>query len=76
MRLWRLTRRPFADLEGRGVARFGGRWNRPGRPMVYTAAEVNAHLEHGEGGSPKQTLLLQVGADRARTSRCSKGLVI
>ena len=41
MRLWRLTRRPFADLEGRGAARFGGRWNRPGRPMVYTAAEAS-----------------------------------
>ena len=41
MRLWRLTRRPFADLEGRGAARFGGRWNRPGRPMVYTTAEAS-----------------------------------
>ena len=40
MRLWRLTRRRFADLEGTGAERFGGRWNQPGRPMVYTATEA------------------------------------
>jgi len=40
MRLWRLTRRRFADLEGMGAERFGGRWNQPGRPMVYTATEA------------------------------------
>ena len=40
MRLWRLTRQPFADLQGTGAERFGGRWNQPGLPMVYTATEA------------------------------------
>ena len=40
MRLWRLTRAVHADLSGEGARRFGGRWNSPGRPLVYTAAEA------------------------------------
>lgn len=52
MRLWRLSRRPFATLDGRGAERYGGRWNRPGRAMVYAAVdaalavlEVRVHLD-------------------------------
>ncbi len=52
MRLWRLTRAVHADLSGEGARRFGGRWNSPGRPLVYTAAEaaltvleVRVHLD-------------------------------
>lgn len=52
MRLWRLTRAVHADLSGEGVRRFGGRWNSPGRPLVYLAAEaaltlleVRVHLD-------------------------------
>ena len=52
MRLWRLTRRPFADLSGEGARLFGGRWTSPGRPVVYaseeaslTALEVRVHLD-------------------------------
>ena len=37
MELWRLARSPFAALDGEGARRFGGRWNSPGRPMVYLA---------------------------------------
>jgi len=40
MRLWRLTRAVHTDLSGEGARRFGGRWNSPGRPLVYTAAEA------------------------------------
>ena len=40
MRLWRLTRAVHADLSGEGARRFGGRWNSPSRPLVYTAAEA------------------------------------
>jgi RES domain-containing protein len=49
---WRLCRRPYADLTGEGARRFGGRWNRRGRPVVYLAEhpalavlEVRVHLD-------------------------------
>ncbi|WP_293400555.1 RES domain-containing protein [Phenylobacterium sp.] len=29
---------PVAGLDGEGARLFGGRWNSPGRPMIYTAA--------------------------------------
>jgi RES domain-containing protein len=52
MDLWRLCRRPFADLSGEGARIYGGRWNSPGRPVVYCAEhpalavlEVRVHLD-------------------------------
>jgi RES domain-containing protein len=52
MDLWRLCRRPHADLSGEGARIFGGRWNSPGRPVVYlaehpalAALEVRVHLD-------------------------------
>jgi len=52
MIVWRLCRRPHADLSGEGARRFGGRWNSPGRPVVYlaehpalAALEVRVHLD-------------------------------
>jgi RES domain-containing protein len=52
MDLWRLCRRPYADLTGEGARIFGGRWNSPGRPVVYfaehpalAALEVRVHLD-------------------------------
>jgi RES domain-containing protein len=38
MLAWRLCREPFADLNGEGARLYGGGWNSPGRPMVYTAS--------------------------------------
>ena len=37
--LWRLVPEQHADkaFSGEGAKRFGGRWNRPGVPMVYTS---------------------------------------
>jgi RES domain-containing protein len=52
MRLWRLCRRPHADLSGEGARIYGGRWNSRGRPVVYfsdhpalAALEVRVHLD-------------------------------
>jgi len=52
MHVWRVCRRPFADLSGEGARLYGGRWNSPGRPMVYAAEsaalavlEVRVHLD-------------------------------
>ena len=36
----RLCRAPFADLNGEGARRYGVRWNAPGRPAVYAAADA------------------------------------
>ena len=41
MHLWRLTRAPFANLSGEGARLYGGRWNSPGAPIVYTATEAS-----------------------------------
>jgi RES domain-containing protein len=52
MDAWRLCRRRYADLSGEGARRFGGRWNSPGRAVVYladhpalAALEVRVHLD-------------------------------
>jgi RES domain-containing protein len=52
MDLWRLCRRPLADLSGRGGELAGGRWHTRGRPVVYAATsaalavlEVRVHLD-------------------------------
>ncbi len=52
MRVWRLCREPFASLDGIGAEIKGGRWNSPGRPVVYASKhlslailEVLVHLE-------------------------------
>jgi len=49
---WRICRAPFADLLGEGARLYGGRWNSPGRPVVYlaehsalAALEVRVHLD-------------------------------
>ena len=49
---WRICRRVHADLSGEGARLYGGRWNRPGRPVVYLAEhpalailEVRVHLD-------------------------------
>lgn len=42
MRVWRIcARRHLAHaLDGEGARRFGGRWNPPGVPVVYTAGSL------------------------------------
>jgi len=52
MRVWRLARLIHAGLDGEGARMFGGRWNSPGRPMIYASSspslavlEVRVHLD-------------------------------
>ena len=50
MRVWRLARRPHAALDGEGARRYGGRWNSPGVPVVYSATTLSlAVLEYLTG---------------------------
>jgi len=44
MRAWRLARKLHADLSGEGARLTGGRWNSPGQPAVYMAAEASLAL--------------------------------
>lgn len=64
---WRLCRAPFAALDGEGARRFGGRWNSPGRPVVYLAdhpalavLEVLVHLDVQPEDLPDDYVLLRV----------------
>ena len=74
MLAWRLCRTPFADLTGEGARRYGGRWNRPGRPMVYAASsaalavlEVRVHLDLPPALLPDDYLLLTIDLDDLAT---------
>jgi len=69
MILWRLTRRPYADLSGKGGELFDARWHTRGRPIVYLAAtpalallEVRVHLELSPGFLPDDYVLMKVNA--------------
>lgn len=41
MRVWRLARRAHAALDGEGARRYGGRWNSPGLPLVYSSSHLS-----------------------------------
>lgn len=52
MLLWRLQRSVYSVLDGEGARRYGGRWNSPGRAVVYAseslalcALELLVHLD-------------------------------
>lgn len=40
MHIYRLCRPTFKSLDGEGARLFGGRWNSPGRPVVYTSSTL------------------------------------
>lgn len=67
MLAWRLCREGFADLAGEGARQYGGRWNSPGRPMVYAASEpalavleVRVHLDVPPALIPDDYVLLAI----------------
>jgi RES domain-containing protein len=45
LRAWRLVRPAFGDaslaFSGEGARRYGGRWNAPGRPVVYASLHLS-----------------------------------
>lgn len=67
MRLWRVARAAFADLSGEGARLYGGRWNSPGRPVVYAAEnpalailEVRVHLDLAPELIPDDYVLIEI----------------
>jgi RES domain-containing protein len=45
--VWRLTLKQHAAPDGEGARRYGGRWNKPGTPVVYTSGTLSlAVLEY------------------------------
>lgn len=41
---YRIAKAAFCDLNGEGARLYGGRWNSPGRPMIYTASAPSLAL--------------------------------
>ena len=67
---WRICRRPFADLSGDGARLYGGRWNSPGRAVVYAAEaaalavlEVRVHLDLDWSLLPADYVLMAIELD-------------
>lgn len=47
MILWRIARAGYERLDGEGARLYGGRWNSPGRPVVYASTTLSlAALEY------------------------------
>ena len=47
MDVWRLTLKQHIAPDGEGARRYGGRWNKPGTPVVYTSGTLSlAALEY------------------------------
>ncbi len=45
MEVYRISQLPYAnDLSGQGAKLYGGRWNKPGYPMLYTSANRSLAL--------------------------------
>ena len=67
MRVWRLTRLPYADLSGTGAELLGGRWTSPRVPVVYAAVdaalaalEIRANLDLDFSLLPDDYVLLGI----------------
>ncbi|HEU4682420.1 MAG TPA: RES family NAD+ phosphorylase [Gemmatimonadales bacterium] len=70
MRVYRICRIAHRELDGRGALLYGGRWNSPGRPIVYTsstlslaALEYLIHLEQQDAPSDLVALTIDLPDD-------------
>ncbi len=70
MRVWRLARRAFQDLDGEGARQAGGRWNSEGIPVVYAsttlalaALEYLVHIEIADAPGDLMAMEIQVPDD-------------
>lgn len=71
---YRICRRRFTALDGEGARRYGGRWNAPGTPVIYTsssaalaALELLVHLDPAEAPSDLVLMTIEVPESIART---------
>jgi RES domain-containing protein len=67
---WRISRAPYADLSGTGARLYGGRWNSPGRALIYAAEtaalavlEVRVHLDLTPDLLPDDYVLTGIALD-------------
>jgi RES domain-containing protein len=67
---WRISRAAFADLSGTGARLYGGRWNSPGRALIYAAEtaalavlEVRVHLDLTPDLLPDDYVLTGIAID-------------
>jgi RES domain-containing protein len=63
MTVFRVARRDYADLSGRGGTRYAGRWHKKGHPIIYAAGSVAlAALEYAVHTSvrPVDSVLMEI----------------
>jgi RES domain-containing protein len=72
MLVWRLCRRPHADLSGEGGRLYSGRWHSAGRPVIYAAEspalailEVRVHFDLPYDLLPDDYVLMSINLDLA-----------
>lgn len=63
--IYRICRAAFRALDGEGARRYGGRWNSPGAPVIYTAGsaslaalELPVHLDPAD--APDDLVLMAI----------------
>lgn len=65
MRVYRICNPTYPALDGKGAQEYGGRWNTPGRPLVYTSsslalAALEALVHYDAADSPADLVALTI----------------